>query len=122
MNSWQHAAVGLSVWLSLMPTVYAQGALESRIRQLESRVERLEQANRTPSNRGASSESSKHRVRENWRALRKGMGENDVRDLLGDAHKIDTYTYFVKWYWGYPGGGDATFDGKTGLLQSWSEP
>jgi hypothetical protein len=101
---------------------FGQGNIENRMQRLEMRVEALERANapaQPPQPRG---NTAKHRNLQNWRSLNLGMSESQVRNLLGDPHKIDNNQFFKTWYWDYPAGPQVTFDGKSGLLNKWNEP
>lgn len=71
----------------------------------------------------AKNDTAKHQIRDNWNSLHKGMSKSEVRDLLGEAHRInDINRDFVLWYWDYPNGGSVEFEGGSGLLTSWKEP
>jgi hypothetical protein len=113
--------------LSLFATTVVFGqSIDERVRNLERRVEQLE---RHSNNKSASPASGAQVVsgqdgwkrQENWRSLKRGMTEADVKGLLGDAHKVDTFQSFSVWRYNPPFGGDARFGGD-GRLQAWSEP
>jgi hypothetical protein len=59
--------------------------------------------------------------KQNWRKLRTGMSKNEVTDLLGEPDRIDKFTSFEVWQYGYPGGGNVHFSSKE-KIESWSEP
>lgn len=104
-------------------TVFGQ-SIDERVRELERRVEQLE---RQSKNKSASDASPAQSVgaqdgwkrQESWRSLKRGMTENDVRFLLGDAHKVDTFGSFSVWH--YPRSGNVSFS-REGRLEAWSEP
>lgn len=92
-----------------------QTELMRRLQTLEQRVDRIEKRG------GASPQSSKQSDRAAWRNISRGMSMDQVRDLLGEAHKINTNSYFTTWYWNYPSGGSVTFD-ASGMVDDISEP
>jgi hypothetical protein len=116
-----------SALLSLLASTAVFGqSIEERIRDLERRVEQLE---RQSNNKSASAASAAQIVggqdgwkrQENWRSLKRGMTEDDVKGLLGDAHKVDTFGSFSVWHYNPPTGGDVRFS-RAGRLEAWSEP
>lgn len=97
--------------------------LERLVSQLQQRLAKLEK--RDGENTGARSQAAATgdwKNRSNWRQLRRGMTEEDVRRLLGEAGKVDVNEYFFTWYYGYPGGGSVQFDTESRRVESWSEP
>ena len=63
----------------------------------------------------------KWKVKANWRALRTGMSQYDVRELLGEPDKVTAFSdKSTCWYYDYPGGGRIEFE--DGKVESWSEP
>jgi hypothetical protein len=111
---------------TLTCTMAAAQSLDDRVRELERRVEQLEQqvgkqpaaaagANRSTGRSGGS------RQLENWRSLRRGMSEADVRSILGEPHKVNVMSSMGVWYYDPPVGGNVHFDGG-GKVEGWSEP
>ena len=90
--------------------------LESRIEQLERRVEQIERqvAQPAPPARAPKSTSS-----QNWRSLRRGMTEDEVRSILGEPHRVDVAASYISWE--YREGAEALFN-SNGRLQAWHEP
>lgn len=62
------------------------------------------------------------KTRENWRLLRRGLSQLEVRYLLGAPGGMDTSDLFTMWYYPDPRGGRVRFDALGGRLESWSEP
>ena len=60
---------------------------------------------------------------DNWRTgLQKGMTKSQVRDLMGEPSKINTYTLLGEdWIYGFQGSGEIHFSPK-GIVESWTEP
>lgn len=56
-----------------------------------------------------------------WRKLNREMSKQDVQQLLGPPTKIDDAGVLVFWYYGYPTGGQVTFN-KSGAIHGWREP
>ena len=110
--------------LSSSNFVYAD-SLEQRVDQLEKRLDALEHGvNKNPNKskiKSINAGSGGWKNKENWRALKKGLSESEVRSLLGDAGKISVNTYTVTWYYNYPYGSSVDFDAKTMLVDGWSE-
>jgi hypothetical protein len=103
----------------------SDGAIESRLNDLEKRVSALEKSP-SKSNNQSKAKSSKTNAsgwknKANWRALRNGMTENEVRQLLGEAGKITSNQYTVTWDYNYPMGGSVSFDPKSMSVEAWSE-
>lgn len=109
------------VFGTLICAVASAQTLEDRVRELERRVEQLEKQVAQPVSapKPVSGQPDGWRQRENWRSLRRGMTESDVRSLLGEPEKVDTFP--SRTLWSYPGLGDARFD-RNGRLDGWSEP
>ncbi len=59
--------------------------------------------------------------KQNWRRLRSGMTKDEVTFLLGEPDRIDKYSSFEVWSYGYPGGGDVSYSSQ-GRVDAWSEP
>jgi hypothetical protein len=100
-------------------------SLDDRVRELERRVEQLEKQVAQPTSpvstpRPVSSQPEGWRQTVNWRSLRRGMTESDVRSILGEPNKIGVNLAFTRW--DYPGGGRAEFGSRDGRLEGWSEP
>lgn len=55
-----------------------------------------------------------------WRQLHRGMSGDSVKLLLGEPDKIEQYSSFSNWHFGYPSGGRVTIE--NGRLDSWAEP
>lgn len=113
------------VFGTLICAVASAQSLDDRVRELERRVERLEKQVAQPTSpvsapKSVSSQPDGWRQRENWRSLRRGMTESDVRSILGEPNKVDVNVAFT--LWDYPGGGSAQFGSRDGRLQGWSEP
>jgi hypothetical protein len=66
-------------------------------------------------------DSQKWKDKQNWRALRSGSSKDEVTSLLGEPDKIQKFTSFEIWYYGYPGGGSVNFS-SNGKVEAWSEP
>ena len=110
---------------TLICAVASAQSLDERVRELERRVEQLEKQVAQPTSpvsapKPVSSQSDGWRQRENWRSLRRGMTESDVRSILGEPNKVDVNVAFT--LWDYPGGGSAQFESRDGRLQGWREP
>lgn len=109
---------------ALACTLASAQSLDDRVRELERRVEQLERQSSQPNSpvvapKPASGQPDGWRQRENWRSLRRGMTESEVRSILGEPQKVDSYSSFSTW--AYPGNGQAGFD-RNGRLERWSEP
>ena len=99
-------------------------SIEDRIRELERRVEQLEKQVAQPTSsmsapKPVAIQSDGWRQKENWRALKRGMTEKDVRSILGEPEQVQSFRSFSVWR--YPGMSDAKFD-RDGRLDGWSEP
>jgi len=110
---------------TLICAVASAQSLEDRVRELERRVEQLEKQVAQPTSpasapKAVSGRPDGWRQTENWRSLRRGMTESDVRSILGEPDKVNVNVAFTRW--DYPGGGRAQFDSRDGRLEGWSEP
>ena|SRR5579859_1770728 len=103
--------------------VFAQ-SMDERVRNLERRVEQLEKQ----SGRQAAGSANPSPIvgqqdgwkrLENWRSLKRGMNEADVKALLGEPHRVDAGAVTF-WYYNPPMGGDVHFINSG--LAGWSEP
>jgi hypothetical protein len=96
--------------------------LERRTTDLEKRVRELEAHIKSePSRDQPVPDSRKWQDLANWRRLRRGMKMDEVRTLLGEPERVNTYPSFTVWHWASPGGPDVQFD-SSGKLEAWSEP
>lgn len=112
------------VFGTLMCAVASAQSLEDRVRDLERRVQQLERQATPPTSSGNAPKTSSGqldgwRQRDNWRSLRRGMTEGDVRSILGEPERVDSFPSFSSW--DYSEGGGARFD-RNGRLDSWREP
>jgi outer membrane murein-binding lipoprotein Lpp len=93
--------------------------LESEVRDLRSRIEKLEGGNKaqltSPSPKAKNKEGWKELS--NWRSLKKGMSYDDVRGLLGEPERISGGTIT---HWFYPNAGRVVY--YDDRLDHWSEP
>jgi hypothetical protein len=92
------------------PTVVFGQSLDERVRDLERRVEQLERQSEKQSAPGASRSQNVGgqdgwKRLENWRSLKRGMSEADVKGLLGEPHRVDAGAMTL-WYYNPPAGGD----------------
>ena len=62
--------------------------------------------------------------KENWRALKKGMRKEEVRCVLGEPDRINTYWGFSEeWQYGPLGtGAEVRFPDGEGTVNGWNEP
>jgi hypothetical protein len=101
--------------------------LEYRIKELEDKVRELQKTASQTSQRTAQSPAPVAKGNwkniENWRTgLKKGMTKQQVRELMGEPDKIETYTMLGEdWIYGFQGSGEIHFSPK-GLLETWKEP
>jgi len=107
---------------------YAQ-SLEERLREVERRVEQLEkkQAEQQQNPSGAPRKTSRAAAEPwqhiaNWRSLKLGMTDNDVRSILGDPDKVEVGSLVTLWYYEYPKGGRVRFSSGDHRVQGWTEP
>src|SRR5262245_46685784 len=117
------ALLAIVLLSSAMPAL-AQTDVEKRLNDLERRVEQLEKQSGRSASAGNRSQvvggQDGWRRIENWRALKRGMTQAEVRGLLGEPHRVDAGSV-TSWYYDYPIGGDLLFAGD-GRLHGWSEP
>lgn len=109
---------------ALLSNVAAAQTLDDRVRDLERRVEQLEKqlAQKAPSPVVASPTPSPNegwKKKEIWQALKRGMGEAEVRTLFGEPEKMNSFSTFTVWR--YPANGEIRFD-KRGSVDGWTEP
>ncbi len=98
--------------------------LEQKITQLEKRIVLLEGIIlelRKNQQKPLADIPDRWKNKATWRLLRKGMGKDEVRQILGEPPKIVFNVHYGD-IWLYPDmqGGNASFD-KEGVLTSWSE-
>jgi len=93
--------------------------LEAQIVQLNGRVSALEgMLNQAKANHQPIVTGEGWKSRANWRKLRKGMSEDDVRALLGEPVRIYGGNLAI---WKYPNYGEVVFEENRGVYQ-WTEP
>ena len=91
--------------------------LEGRTTDLERRVRELEALIKVePPRERRASTSPNWRDLQNWRRLRQGMTEDEVRALLGEPERVEGGSLAI-WFW--PDGNVRFIRGK---LEGWSEP
>jgi hypothetical protein len=101
--------------------------VESRTTELEHKVGELQKSinQLTQGTAKSSTTISKGNWKniENWRSgLQKGMTKIQVRELMGEPNKTETYTMLGEdWLYGLQGSGEIHFSPK-GVLESWKEP
>ena len=101
--------------------------LESRTTELEHKVGELQKMINQPSQNTAQAQISIAKGNwkniSNWRTgLQKGMTKIQVRELMGEPNKTETYTMLGEdWLYGLQGSGEIHFSPK-GVLESWKEP
>jgi hypothetical protein len=115
------AAIALG---ALLCTVASAQSIDDRINDMERRIEQLEKRLAQPaapvrSANPATTRPDGWRQRDNWRALRRGMTESEVRSLLGEPSKVNAFGSLTVWE--YPGEGRAQL-GRDGKLEGWGEP
>ena len=62
-------------------------------------------------------------LKSNWRLIRKGMSESDIRNILGEPVHIKSWSIYIIWEYYY--GGTITFrtvDNEPPRLDTWDEP
>ena len=105
--------------------------LEDRVVTLERQIAALEEALRARTAAAAERPGPSYleldrtdgwRDRENWRLLRRGLSQIEVRYLLGAPGGMDAGDLFTTWYYPDPRGGRVRFDALGGRVESWSEP
>ncbi|MBW2031448.1 MAG: hypothetical protein JRJ03_15020 [Deltaproteobacteria bacterium] len=96
--------------------------LKEKVEELEQRVklleDLLEECNR--SREEAIGAALGWQSKKNWRKLRVGMGESQVKSILGEPSKIIRGAITL-WYYPNIYGGYVSFD-KEGRLAGWNEP
>ena len=97
--------------------------LERTTTDLERRVRELEALIRSGTSLDWSvPASSKSRDLQNWRRLRRGMGMDEVRGLLGEPERVSAMGGVVTfWFWD-SSGATVQFDGRSSKVDGWSEP
>lgn len=116
-------AVVIGVAVLWPHTSYAQ-SLEDRVQDLERRVQQLESkqtgrpAISAPAPGGG---PDAWRGQTNWRTLKRGMSQDEVRRILGEPHKVDAFRSFMVWQYGVGVGATVNFDDRGGVT-GWSEP
>jgi hypothetical protein len=101
--------------------------LESRTTELEHKVGELQKMINQPSQNTAQAQTSIAKGNwkniSNWRTgLQKGMTKKQVREIMGEPNKIETYTKLGEdWIYGFQGSGEIHFSPQ-GVLESWKEP
>ena len=103
--------------LLLIPVAHAHDAdridqLERRIQAIETQLSELTSSQVQPFKTGEGWKSLN-----NWRSLRRGMRPIEVREILGDAHRVDG-GYFTHWH--YQNGGVVIFANEE--VKEWTEP
>ena len=109
---------------ALLCTFASAQSLDDRVRELERRVEQLEKqlAQSTASSgtpKPVAAQADGWQKKENWRALKQGMSDSEVRALLGEPDKVNAFSTFKVWL--YPAQGQVQFD-KRSAVDSWTEP
>jgi hypothetical protein len=118
----------LAFALFVSQSAFGQSASEQRLRSLEQKIDYLErrvrelEKSRSPdvAERRTSAATGDPNQRANWRALKRGMTEQDVRKLLGEPPKIDSSIALIFWQW--PTGGIVHFEVDSRRVTGWSEP
>jgi hypothetical protein len=101
---------------TIICTLAAAQPIESRVLDLERRVEQLE---KQVTQSASPESSSKPRSSQSWRSLKREMTEKQVRSILGEPDRVQATAQYTAWE--YPGDGEALFS-PNGLLRAWSEP
>jgi hypothetical protein len=109
------------VLLFLFASTPALGqSMEQRVLELERRVEQLEKrsspVSATPVRPQNAGGQDGWKLMANWRALKRGMRESDVRALLGEPHRVDAGAIT---HWQY---GSGMVDFIRDQVSGWSEP
>ena len=103
-------------------------SLDDRVRELERRVEQLEKEigkqSTAPTSGQTTGGPDGWRQVGNWRSLKRGMTEAEVRSVLGEPQRVDNLSVTIVWHYGDgpSWGGRAQFDGRNQRLDSWMEP
>ena len=108
---------------SLICTMASAQSLDDRVRDLERRIEQLEKQTSLPASIPSANKLGQQdgwRQRENWRSLKRGMTESNVRSILGEPQKVDTFSTWSSWT--YPSGGNVRFGSGGGRVDGWVEP
>lgn len=109
--------IGVALLMAVAPTSHAHDAdridqLERRIQAIEAQLSELTSPQVQPFKTGDGWKSLS-----NWRNLRRGMRPIEVREILGDAHRVDG-GYFTRWH--YQNGGEVVFANEE--VNRWTEP
>jgi len=92
--------------------------LEKEVQELKQRITRLESSQAEKSVLPKSIESDEGwKNLANWRLLKRGMTDDEVRSALGEPKKIDG-GLFTQWY--YPNNGRVVFTREK--VYGWNEP
>jgi hypothetical protein len=112
------------VYMNFWTEVSAQSSVESRVQKLEETIRVLDRRvfDLEVQLREQSAPVSVASDRVTWRKLQKGMSEGDVEKLLGSPSKVDAFSSFTLWHYGYPVGGQVQFDGSSCTVNAWHEP
>ena len=96
--------------------------LESKTADLEQRLLTLEALIKTQPSRAVPAPGSGNwHDLANWRRLRRGMTEEEVRAILGEPEKVEVLSIQTTWTWGkIPKGASLNFVNDE--LAGWSEP
>ena len=93
--------------------------LEAQILQLNGRVSALEgMLNQAKANQQPIVTGEGWKSLANWRKLKQGMSEDDLRTLLGEPQRINGGSFSR---WKYPNLGEVTFYMRDGVYK-WNEP
>jgi septal ring factor EnvC (AmiA/AmiB activator) len=120
------SAIAITLGLVLCPPVFAQedeiSRLRQRVAELEQKVQKLENQLKECTEAQRQQEASLYgwQNKKNWRSLKVGMNETQVKKTLGEPVKV---IKGVKTLWYYPNsyGGYVSFD-EDGRLTGWNEP
>src|SRR5262245_43801809 len=97
-------------------------SIDDRVRDLERRVQQLEkqsaqQSASAPSRSQIAGGQERWKQVENWRSLKRGMTEADVRSLLGEPYKVQATGRFTVWT--YEPSGEVLFSPE-GRVGAWT--
>ncbi len=124
MSTSRHLWIPILVLLAAAEGVSAQSSTEPRIEKLEESIRILERRitllEQQINQRNEAVAVPPDRM--NWRKLQKGMSSNEVEKLLGSPSKVDVFTSFTVWHYGYPLGGRVEFDDRSRSVTRWHEP
>jgi hypothetical protein len=120
------SAVAVSFCLATSSPLFAQedeiSRLRQRVTELEQKVAQLEDLLKECTEARQEQEASSYgwQDKKNWRSLKIGMSESQVREALGEPIKV---IKGIKTLWYYPNfyGGYVSFD-EDGNLTGWNEP